>query len=162
MAITHVALDDSKRVIMVGILRPDATQPDLREVPNEPRHVRRLFERLLQDGPVRACYEAGVSGYDLYRQLTALGVSCVVIAPALTPRKPGERVKTDRRDAAKLVCLFRAGELTAIHVPTEVEEGVRNVPQDQREVSALPVGRAGQPSGRQRGGWRKQKEVYGW
>ncbi len=91
MAITHVALDDSKRVIMVGILRPDATQPDLREVPNEPRHVRRFFERLLQAGPVRACYEAGGSGYDLYRQLTTLGVDCVVIAPALTPRKPGER-----------------------------------------------------------------------
>ena len=136
MAITHVALDDSKRVIMVGILRPDATQPDLREVPNEPRHVRRLFERLLQDGPVRACYEAGVSGYDLYRQLTALGVSCVVIAPALTPRKPGERVKTDRRDAAKLVRLFRAGELTAIHVPTEVEEGVRDLTRCRDDVRA--------------------------
>jgi len=72
-----VALDDSKRVIVAGILRPEATQPDLREVPNEPRQVRRLFERLLQAGPVRACDEAGVSGYDLYRQLTALGVDCV-------------------------------------------------------------------------------------
>ncbi len=86
-----------------------------------------IAERLLREAPVRACYEAGVSGYDLYRQLTALGVDCAVIAPALTPRKPGERVKTDRRDAAKLVRLFRAGELTAIHVPTEAEEGVRDL-----------------------------------
>jgi len=66
---------------------------------------------------VRACYEAGVSGCDLYRQLTALGIACAVIAPALTPRRPGQRIKTDRRDAAVLARLFRAGELTAIHVP---------------------------------------------
>jgi len=136
MAITHVALDDSKRVIVAGILRPEATQPDVREVPNEPRQVRRLFERLLQAGPVRACYEAGVSGYDLYRQLTALGVDCVVVAPALTPRRPGERVKTDRRDAAKLVRLFRAGELTSIHVPTEAEEGVRDLTRCRDDVRA--------------------------
>lgn len=74
-----------------------------------------------------ACYEAGVSGYDLHRQLIALGVACVVVAPALTPRRPGQRIKTDRRDAAKLVRLFRAGELTPIHVPNEAEEGVRDL-----------------------------------
>lgn len=136
MAITHVALDDSKRVIVAGILRADAAQPELREIPNDPRQVRRLFERLRQEAPVRACYEAGVSGYDLYRQLTALGVDCAVIAPALTPRKPGERVKTDRRDAAKLVRLFRAGELTAIHVPTEAQEGVRDLTRCRDDVRA--------------------------
>jgi len=136
MAITHVALDDSKRVIVAGILRADATQPELREIPNEPRQVRRLFERLLHEAPVRACYEAGVSGYDLYRQLTALGVECAVIAPALTPRKPGEHVKTDRRDAAKLVRLFRAGELTAIHVRTEAQEGVRDLTRCRDDIRA--------------------------
>jgi len=136
MAITHVALDDSKRVIVAGILRAEATQPELREIPNDPRQVRRLFARLLQEAPVRACYEAGVSGYDLYRQLTALGVDCAVIAPALTPRKPGERVKTDRRDAANLVRLFRAGELTAIHVPTEAQEGVRDLTRCRDDVRA--------------------------
>ena len=136
MAITHVALDDSKRVIVAGILRAEATQPELREIPNDPRQVRRLFERLLHDGPVRACYEAGVSGYDLYRQLTGLGVECAVIAPALTPRKPGERVKTDRRDAAKLVRLFRAGELTEIHVPSEAEEGVRDLTRCRDDIRA--------------------------
>jgi transposase len=124
---TYVALDDSKRKIVAGILRPDATQPELREIPNEPHHVRRLFERLKREGAVVACYEAGVSGYDLYRQITALGVACQVIAPALTPRRPGQRIKTDRRDAAKLVRLFRAGELTAIHVPDEDEEAVRDL-----------------------------------
>ena len=124
---THVALDDSKRKIVAGILRPEATEPEVREIPNDPRHIRRLFDRLKREGPVVACYEAGVSGYDLYRQLTALGVPCQVIAPALTPRRPGQRIKTDRRDAVKLVRLFRAGELTAIHVPDEAEEAGRDL-----------------------------------
>jgi transposase len=124
---TYVALDDSKRKIVVGILRPGAEEPELQEIANEPRQIRRLVERLKREGPVKACYEAGVSGYDLHRRLTALGVACVVIAPALTPRRPGQRVKTDRRDAAKLVRLFRAGELTAIHIPDESEEAVRDL-----------------------------------
>jgi transposase len=124
---TFVALDDSKRKIVAGILRPGATEPELHEIPNEPRLVRRLIERLKREGPVKVCYEAGVSGYDLYRQLTVLGVPCQVVASALTPRRPGQRIKTDRRDAGKLVRLFRAGELTGIHVPDEAEEGVRDL-----------------------------------
>lgn len=124
---TFVAVDDSKRKLVVGILRPEAQEPELREIPNDARLLRRMFERLTRAGPVRACYEAGVSGYDLYRQLTTLGVPCSVIAPALTPRRPGQRIKTDKRDARKLVRLFRAGELTAIHVPDEPEEAVRDL-----------------------------------
>src|SRR5207245_6713092 len=124
---TYVALDDSKRKIVVGILRSGDTQPELREIANDPRQIRRLFERLKREGPVAACYEAGVSGYDLHRQLIALGVAGAVIAPALTPRRPGQRIKTDRRDAAKLVRLSRAGELTAIHVLDEREEAVRDL-----------------------------------
>jgi transposase len=124
---TFVALDDSKRTLVVAILRPGTEEPELREIPNDPRLLRRVFERLMREGPVRACYEAGVSGYDLYRQLTRLGVACEVVAPALTPRRPGHRVKTDRRDARKLVRLYRAGELTAIHVPDETEEAVRDL-----------------------------------
>src|SRR5436853_6386575 len=124
---TYVALDDSKRKIVAGILRPSDTQPELREIANDARQIRRLFERLKREGPVAACYEAGVSGYDLHRQITGLGVACAVIAPALTPRRPGQRIKTDRRDAAKLVRLFRAGELTAIHVLDESAEAVRDL-----------------------------------
>ncbi|MBI2170361.1 MAG: IS110 family transposase [Actinobacteria bacterium] len=124
---TYVALDDSKRKIVAGILRSGAPTPELRELPNDPHHIRRLFERLKREGPVVACYEAGVSGYDLYRQITALEVPCQVMAPALTPRRPGQRIKTDRRDAGKLVHLFRADELTAIHVPAEPEEAVRDL-----------------------------------
>lgn len=88
----------------------------------------------MREGPVAACYEAGVSGYDLYRQSTACGVACQVIAPALTPRRPGQRIKTNRRDAVKLVRLFRAGELTAIHVPDEAEEAVRDLVRCREDV----------------------------
>lgn len=133
--ITHVAMDDSKRTIVLGILRPHASAPELRSIPNEPRHVRRCFERLQKEGPVVACYEAGPSGYDLYRQLTTLAVPCQVIAPALTPRKPGDRIKTDRRDAAKLVRLFRAGALTPITVPDEAGEAVRDLVRCREDLS---------------------------
>ena len=124
---TFVALDDSKRKIVAGILWPEALDAELREIPNEPKPLRHLIARLKREGPVNVCYEAGVSGYDLYRQITGLGVPCQVIAPAWTPRRPGQRIKTDKRDARKLVRLFRAGELTAIHVPEEAEEGVSDL-----------------------------------
>lgn len=131
---TYVGLDDSKRKLVAAILRPGQTEPEQRELPKEPKLIRRLFQRLEREGPVAACYEAGVSGYDLYRQITACGVACQVIAPALTPRRPGRRIKTDRRDAAKLVRLFRAGELTAIHVPDEAEEAVRDLTRCREDV----------------------------
>jgi transposase len=134
--ITHVALDDSKHTIVAGILRPGAEEPELRSLPNEPRQVRRFFARVQREGPVRACYEAGPSGYDLYRQLTALEVPCQVIAPSLTPRKPGDRIKTDRRDAAKLVRAFRAGDLTPIPGPDEAAEAARDLVRCREAVQA--------------------------
>jgi transposase len=74
-----------------------------------------------------ACYEAGPTGYDLARLLQRLGVRCEVIAPSLIPQASGDRVKTDRRDARKLAVLHRAGQLTAIRIPTPAEEGVRDL-----------------------------------
>ena len=73
------------------------------------------------------CYEAGPTGYGLYRQVRALGHECSVVAPSLIPRKPGERVKTNRRDAVTLARLFRAGELTPVWVPDAVHEAVRDL-----------------------------------
>ena len=98
-------------------------------VPNEPNAVRRLVRKLEREapGPVRACYEAGPCGYALQRQMTTARVSCQVIAPALIPRKPGERVKTNRRDARKLAELLRAGLLTEVRPPTPEEEAVRDL-----------------------------------
>ena len=87
------------------------TTPVTWQVANEPNAVRRLVRKLEREapGPVRMCYEAGPCGYALQRQMTTPRVSCQVIAPALIPRKPGERIKTNRRDARKLAELLRAG-----------------------------------------------------
>jgi transposase len=90
------------------------------------RLARRL-QRLSPGGEVRACYEAGPTGYALQRQLRAAGVSCTVIAPSLTPVQPGARIKTDRRDARKLGELFRAGLLTEVHPPSESDEALRDL-----------------------------------
>lgn len=90
--------------------------------------VRRFVRKLERPNVrLRFCYEAGPTGYGLKRQIEALGHSCAVIAPSLIPRRPGERVKTDRRDAVKLARLFRAGELTEIWTPDEAHEALRDL-----------------------------------
>ena len=97
--------------IRVAVLAPGAGKPEAWQLANEPRAVKRLARRLLRDaeGPVVACYEAGPTGFALQRRLAAEGIECRVIAPALIPRRPGDRVKTDRRDARKLAELRRRG-----------------------------------------------------
>jgi transposase len=89
--------------------------------------VRRLVGRFPDRGVLRVCYEAGPTGFGLYRLLRSMGVACEVIAPSLIPRAPGDRVKTDRRDCRRLARLHRAGQLVAIRVPTEAEEAVRDL-----------------------------------
>jgi transposase len=73
------------------------------------------------------CYEAGPTGYGLYRQIKSLGQECMVVAPSLIPKKPGDRVKTNRRDAVSLAKLLRAGELTAVWVPDRHHEAMRDL-----------------------------------
>jgi transposase len=129
-----VAIDDSKRTLVIGVLRPGSQEPEVHAIPNEPRHLRRHLERLRRDGDVQVCDEAGPSGYDLYRQCTALGVPCQVMAPSLTPRKPGDRIKTDRREVGKLVRLFRSGDLTPIAIPDEASEAGRDLLRCREDV----------------------------
>lgn len=124
---TFVGLDVHKDSIAIAVLRPGAEDPDRQTIANTPEAVRKLVARWGHRERVRVCYEAGPCGYALHRQLTALGVACEVIAPALIPRRPGVRIKTDRRDADSLARFYRAGELTAIRVPTEAEEAVRDL-----------------------------------
>ena len=114
------------------------TTPVTWQLANEPGAVRRLIRKLERQapGPVRVCYEAGPCGYALQRQMTTTRVECQVIAPALIPRKPGERIKTNRRDARKLAELHRAGLLTEVRPPT----GSREV----GEKHAVPRDRSGQ------------------
>ena len=94
---------------------------------NRESDIRRFFHRITSRGEVRSCYEAGPCGFVVYRQLTAMDVRCDVIAPGLIPKRPGDRIKTDRRDARMLARLHRGGYLTAIRVPEEAQEAVRDL-----------------------------------
>jgi transposase len=123
-----VGLDAHKESIFVAMLVP-GQKPVEWQLRNEPAAVRRLVRKLQREGGgrVECCYEAGPCGYALQRQLRAADVGCVVVAPSLIPVKPGERIKTDRRDAKKLAELLRAGLLTEVHPPTEEDEAVRDL-----------------------------------
>jgi transposase len=123
----HLGLDVSKNKIAVGILRPDEVSPDTEVIFNDEASTRRLIGRFPDRGRLRVCYEAGPTGFGLYRLLSSMGVACEVVAPSLIPKAPGDRVKTDRRDCRRLARLHRAGELVAIRVPTEAEEAVRDL-----------------------------------
>jgi transposase len=126
---TYVGIDAHKRDLFVAMLIGAATTPVTWQLANEPGAVRRLARKLEREapGPVRVFYEAGPCGYALQRQLRTDRVTCAVIAPALVPRKPGERVKTNRRDARKLAELGRAGLLTVVQPPTPADEAVRDL-----------------------------------
>ncbi len=126
---TYVGIDAHKKDLFIAMLIGDQVTPITWQLANEPNAVRRLVRRLEREapGPVRACYEAGPCGYALQRQMTTPHLACQVIAPALVPRKPGERVKTNRRDARKLAELLRAGLLTEVRPPTPDEEAVRDL-----------------------------------
>jgi len=121
-----VAFDQHAASVVAAVLLPGQRTPALHALPADLPAISRFVERLRLDG-VRCCYEAGPCGFELQRHLRARGIGCDVIAPALIPRRAGNRVKTDRRDAAQLAVLYRAGALTAIHVPTEAEEAVRDL-----------------------------------
>ena len=124
---TFLGLDVHKNTISAGILRPGEDVPDVEKISSDPDAVRRLIVRLGNPRRLRACYEAGPTGYELARMLEAMGVSCAVIAPTLIPTAPGDRVKTDKRDCRRLARLHRAGELVAIRVPSVAEEAVRDL-----------------------------------
>jgi transposase len=98
------------------------------EIANDPGGIRKLCERLGRPGkPLAFCYEAGPCGYGVHRQLTSLGHRCDVVAPSLIPKKSGDRVKTNRRDATMLARLHRAGELTSVWVPDAEHEAMRDL-----------------------------------
>jgi transposase len=126
---TYVGIDAHKKDLFIAMLMGRAATPVTWQLANEPSAVRRLVRKLEREatGPVRVFYEAGPCGYALQRQMTTTRVRCDVVAPALIPRKPGERVKTNRRDARKLVELGRAGLLTAVQPPTPDDEAVRDL-----------------------------------
>ena len=127
--ITYVGLDVHKDTIAVA-LAESGLRGEVREhgkIPNTPAALKALAVKLAPAGrDLRFCYEAGPCGYGIQRQLTGAGHECAVVAPSLIPRKPGERIKTDRRDAINLAKLHRAGELTPVWVPDQAHEAIRD------------------------------------
>jgi transposase len=122
-----VALDVHEHSIVAATLPPSGGVPELQRVESGERAIRRLVERLGGREGLAVAYEAGPCGYELLRLLTRLGVACDVIAPSLVPVRAGDRVKTDRRDAKKLVRLYRAGALSFVAPPSPAQEGLRDL-----------------------------------
>ena len=123
-----MGLDVHQDTIPAALLPPHAERVvETLKIPNTPEALAALVRRLASRGPLAFVYEAGPCGYEVHRQLTAVGQPCAVIAPALMPQRPGDRVKTDRRDAEKLARWYRAGELTTIRVPSRAEEAARDL-----------------------------------
>lgn len=124
----YVGLDVSKEKIAVAVA--DSGREPARywgDIPNQVESVRKVLKRIGDPNQMEVCYEAGPSGYVLKRQLESMGVRCVVVAPSLIPRQPGNRVKTDRRDSVRLAELLRAGELTEVWTPSEDDEALRDL-----------------------------------
>lgn len=125
--LTYLGLDVHRDSISAAILGEDEEAPVVERIFHDEPSIRRLIARFPDPARLRACYEAGPTGYELHRLLTGLRVPCQVVAPSLIPKAPGDRVKTDRRDSRRLARLHRAGELVAIRVPTPQEEAVRDL-----------------------------------
>jgi len=122
-----VALDVHKLSIVVAVLPAWGGEPEVWQIPSTDSAIRKLIKRLGGPAGLAVCYEAGPTGFELYRRLSELGVGCDVIAPSLIPVRKGDRVKTDRRDAKRLVRLYRAGELSYVLAPSPETEGLRDL-----------------------------------
>jgi transposase len=133
---TIIAFDQHAATTVAAVLWPGHQTPVLHTLTSEPAKIIRFIERVRQDAAVQCCYEAGPCGFDLQRALTARQIPCEIIAPALIPRRAGDRIKTDRRDAGQLAILYRAGALTAIHIPTEQEEAARDLLRCREDIRA--------------------------
>ena len=127
--ITFVGLDAHQETIHAAIFLPEEDSAIMDSFSNSPQAVKRFVRKLKRRSPgaVESCYEAGPLGYGLQRAIESEGVGCIVIAPSLIPTKPGDRIKTDRRDARKLGETLRAGLLTEVHPPTPDQEAVRDL-----------------------------------
>jgi transposase len=125
--VRFLGLDVHAETIAVAVAEPEGEVRSLGIIPNRSDSIRKLVKKLGAPEQLRACYEAGPTGYVVFWQLSGLGVRCEVVAPTLVPTKPGDRVKTDRRDALKLARSYRAGDLTPVWVPDAAHEALRDL-----------------------------------
>lgn len=139
----YIGLDVHKVSISVAIAEAGRHAPEFRgEIPNEPKAIDKLVRQLSErfDGqPLLFSYEAGPCGYGVYHQIQASGHDCEVVAPTLIPRRAGDRVKTDRRDAQMLARLSRSGELTPVWVPTPEQEAIRDLTRAREDMKAIEL-----------------------
>ena len=131
---TFVVFDVHKNSLVAGVLPPSGGSPEVERIENTERAVRRFIGRLGGAEGLAVAYEAGPGGFALLRLLSGLGVACDVIAPSLVPVRAGDRVKTDRRDARKLVRLYRAGVLVFVRPPSVEQEGLRDLVRCREDI----------------------------
>lgn len=132
---TVVGLDVHKETVVAAVLLQGHKEvTEQVSIENHPKAIEKLVKRVTRQGPAEFVYEAGPCGYQIQRQIVGLGHHCAVIAPSLTPVRPGDRVKTDKRDAANLARFYRTGDLTEIRVPTCEEEAARDLPRAREDV----------------------------
>jgi transposase len=132
-----IGLDVHRASIAVAIAEEEGAPNSYGTIANDPSAMRKLMTRL--GGPavrLRVAYEAGPTGYTVHRQLTSMAIECIVVAPSLIPKRPGDKVKTDRRDALKLARLLRSGDLTPVWVPDEAHEALRNLVRARADAKA--------------------------
>jgi transposase len=137
--IKYVGLDTHKETIAVAIADVGVGKPRYYgEIANTPTALSKLLKDISPNGEVVSyCYEAGPCGYGIYRQISGSGHQCSVVAPSLIPSKPGDRVKTDRRDSENLARLHRAGELTSVWVPDQEQEAIRDLTRAREDMKHL-------------------------
>ena len=135
-SITYVAMDTHKKEHSVALHYPGNEQIVQFSVKNTARDIQKMVKKIKKQAPaaVEFCYEAGVCGFSLKRRIEVLDCHCAVIAPSLIPIKPGDRVKTDRRDAKKLWAMFKAGLLTEVHAPDPEQEAARELTRCRQTV----------------------------
>ena len=126
---SFVGMDVHKATISISVAEDGRSGPVrfLGVIPNTPEAVHKMAKQLARHGELDFCYEASGCGYGIYRQLMGLGHKCIVAAPSMIPRKPGERIKTDRRDSEKLAILHRHGDLTPVWGPDTTHEALRDL-----------------------------------
>lgn len=159
----YVGMDVHAETIAIAVVEEDGAERTVGTIPNRPEAIRKCLKKLGRAEEVHCCYEAGPTGYVLYWQLVRMGIECTVVAPTLIPTKAGDRVKTDRRDARKLARYLRSGDLTAVWVPDEAHEALRDL------VRARQVAKRDERRARHRlqkfllrHGWRPPQGVKAW
>ena len=126
--VRFVGLDVHKESVVVAVADDDGSAPEVAgTVPNDSRLLLKRLRKLGSAASLRVCYEAGPTGFGLCRRLEEAGIACDVVAPSLVPKRSSDRIKTDRRDAAKLARFHRSGDLTKVHVPDAATEAMRDL-----------------------------------